>query len=75
MRAMMMMGALIPHACQFASVNLLLDYGGLTASFSTVSYRTVYYSDLPYGEMIQWFWSKGEEEKGVEKRFDILIGC
>ena len=66
-REMMMMALMIHHACQFASVNLLLDYGGLRASFSTVSYRMAYNGSVPYSKMIQWFWSEGEQEKGVEK--------
>ena len=41
-RAMMRMGLVIHHACQFASVNLHLDDGGLPFSPGTVSCRTVY---------------------------------
>ena len=45
-RAMMRMGLVIHHACQFASVNLHLDDGGLPFSPATVSCRTVYCGDV-----------------------------
>ena len=65
-RAMMMIALTIHHACQFASVNLLLDDGGLPVSFSTVSFCMVYYGDVSYGKMIWWFRFKGSRKKALK---------